>query len=143
MVFKLLIDCGLDGGGHKLVVWLARLLGRFLDAIVRVVGGWCGRVLRRTAHVLVCTTVLLHVVFARESLVAFRAERVFLASVLFRVTSGVTGRGKVIGALIFFSHWARVLILLWLLKLVGAIGRVRIGAWRRAGTMLRRVLLLW
>lgn len=56
--------------------------------------------------------VLFHVVLARESLVAFGTERVFLPGMLFRVTRGVARCGEEVRAADLFGHWTWVLVLL-------------------------------
>ena len=80
---KLLLDRGFQLR-FRLGGLFRGLLG-FLDFVVGGGGARCA------AAVLVRATVLLHVVFAREGLVALGAEGVFLAGVLLRVTGSVTG----------------------------------------------------
>jgi len=83
-----------------------RLLGRFLDFGIVI-----GRA-RVAAAMLMCATVLFHVVLARESLVAFRAERVLFPSMLLRVTCGVARSGEEVGAADLLGHWTWILVLL-------------------------------
>lgn len=74
-----------------------------------------GAVRRRlggTAHILMSATMLLHVVLARESLVAFWAEGILLASVLLGVTCRVSRGSEKVGAVEGLCQWAGVLVLL-------------------------------
>lgn len=55
--------------------------------------------------------VLLHVVFARKSLIALRAEGILLSGVLLGMPGSVARRGEIIGAVVLLGERARVLIL--------------------------------
>lgn len=95
-------------------LWLGRsLLRRLLRRLLNL-GIVVGRS-RRTTTILMRPSVLLHVVLARERLVALRTKRVFLASVLFRVAGRVSGSGEEVGAADLLGHGARILVLFRLL----------------------------
>ena len=56
---------------------------------------------------------LLHIVFAGERLVAFRAVSIFPSSVLLGVASGVPRGGEIVAASVLLGHGARVAVLFW------------------------------
>lgn len=59
-----------------------------------------------------CATMLLHVVFACEGLVAFWAEGILLTSVLLCVASSVSGCGEVIAAVVLLGERTRIAVFL-------------------------------
>ena len=103
----MLLDGSLEGR-----LSLDRLLGcrlsRLLD--LRVIAATTGT--RRATTILVGATVLFHVVFAGEGLVALGTEGILLTSVLLCVTGSVTRGGEVVGTVELLGQRARVLVLL-------------------------------
>ena len=74
---------------------------------------------------LVRAPVLLHVVLAREGLVALRAEGVLLAGVLLGVARGVAGGGEEVGAADLIKKRTWILVLLALRLGVRCAGQMR------------------